>query len=186
MDKITPSAETANSATPPASDALATSTWGKGLLPYGEHGRKADTDPSLILMLFDPSSFASVPTGIPPPSRLEYGPRSLMVAKATQAIRTSGEPLLLSFLNSAWHLRIAMTNATLPGHWGTEPSGFEAPMTCVVMRAKLFALRHPSPELHANYSAGNVWRVAVPKDSAEEISSFLHTVLREPEQRSRE
>lgn len=183
-DEITQSVETASSDTSPASGERATSTWAKGLLPYGARGGPDSTDSSMLLMCFKRDWSDSEPTETPQPFLVQYGPGSLLVAQASQVIHTSGAPLLLSLHSSAWRLQIATTNALLPGHWGIEFSGFEAPATLIVMQAKLYVLPPASQDVSGNFSASNVWRAVVTTDNDVETLSFLHTVLQQAELRT--
>lgn len=177
MDETFQSAEIANTATNLGLVESATSMWDKGLIPFGQRGVEVDTSRSLILMCFKPDSCDLDPTGIPQPSLVKYGRTSQLVAQATQVIHTSGEPLILTFQGSAWHLRILTRTARMPSVWATGFSEFEEPTTCVVMQAKLNVPQPSSLKQPTNFSVPNAWLAVAPQDHDVAISSFLSTVL---------
>lgn len=177
MDETFQSAGTASTAINPVLVESAMSMWDKGLIPFGPRGVEVDTNRSLILMCFNPDSLDSDPMGIPQPCLVKYGSASQLVAQASQAIHTSGAPLILTFLGSAWHLRILTKIVTMPSVWATAFSGFEEPTTCVVMQAKLSVPQPSSLGQPANFSVPNAWLAVAPQDHDVAISSFLSTVL---------
>ena len=162
-------------------DELATLTWDKHLLPFGKHGGQGSTDPSVIMMSFGEDWFESGHTEIQQPSLLECGKRSWLVPKAARLIRTNGGPLLVSFLTSAWHLRIASKSVAMPAFSDIEPSGFGGSETCIVLQAKLSVLRPKSQGLGVQSNATSAWRAVARKEVDAEILSFLFTVLQEAE-----
>lgn len=102
-------------------------------------------------------------------------PISQALQQATQDIRTSGEPVISLFANSAWHLLIASRTVSLPSVLGGGSFESVQAETLIVLTARLFARRVPIKT--SSLRAINAWRAVVPADNEEATSSFLSTAV---------
>jgi len=178
-DTTPPSVEDALiAATARETAALVTSTSGRPRYQYsGPSVQDAINESLRTSRRSQAARSASGPTATLLRAPRRSGWRLLESLADTLATPTSGEPVIASYVESAWRLSIQSQSSFSPNRSATGHSGRTHQEPTAEIELKLYAPRRPKPATSSH--APTAWRAEVLWGDAEAVSASLHTAYLE-------